>query len=186
MRFLPIVLTALAGAALAGPASAQYALKVSDHGAENCYRSALMKARTQSAIDQCTATLGDMMLSRDDRVATLVNRGIVLMLANAPSRALRDFDAALALNANEPEAYLNKSLAEFNSGRSEAARRLANRALELRTSRPAVAYYVRGLAAEDGGNVEAAYADLRRAAAIEPKWSDPAIELRRYKVTRKL
>ena len=38
---------------------------------------------------------------------------------------------------------------------------------------PALAYFGRGLANEDMGNIRDAYADYRRAAQLDPQWSAP-------------
>ena len=56
---------------------------------------------------------------------------------------------------------------------------------ELGTERPEIAYYGRGLANEDVGNVKAAYDDLQRAVSLKPKWNAPAKDLARYQVRRR-
>ena len=103
------------------------------------------------------------------------------ILANLRA-ANADFDAALAMDPNEPEAWLNKAVGHAKFGRSIDALPLAEKALALNTRRPALAYFVRAMALEDGGNIVGAYRDLRRARALEPKWKEPAIELRRFQV----
>jgi hypothetical protein len=70
----------------------------------------------------------------------------------------------------------------MKAGNGRAALDLAARSIQLRTRRPAIAYYIRGLAHEQTGNLQAAYADLSRARALAPKWQEPAIELARYQV----
>jgi tetratricopeptide (TPR) repeat protein len=181
MKSLPLACGALGACLIAAQAPA-HTISLGSSLAETCYKLAKAKANDQSAIAQCTAALNEPGLMQSDRVATHVNRGIVLMLADRSAEAIRDFDTAVALDANEPEAYLNKGLTHLRTGNARAALPLATRALQLHTRRPAIAYYVRGLAAEDQGDVKSAYADLRRAAAIDPKWSEPLIELQRYRV----
>lgn len=171
-------------ATVVGAPAAATTLRIGQTQSRECYESALAKLGTPSAIAVCSAALDDQDLAPNDRVATLVNRGIVLMFGNRPVDASRDFDAALAIDASEPEAYLNKGVNAFRMGNSADAEALANRALELRTHKPALAYYVRGLANEDRGNIKAAYADLQLAHRIEPNWIDPTTELQRYRVTR--
>lgn len=184
MKCLPLALGALAVAVSGGPATARTTINVTSSAATTCFRAAEAHARSGVAIAQCSDALNEDRLDRDERVATLVNRGIVLMLANRPREAIRDFDDALALDANQPEAYLNKALTHLRIGNSADAQVLASRALELRTKKPAVAYYIRGLASEDRGDIRAAYAYLKRAAAIDPTWSAPQTELQRYHVSR--
>jgi tetratricopeptide (TPR) repeat protein len=180
MKSLPIAL-ALGAGLLAGQAPA-HTITLGSSAAETCYRLAEAKSHDQVAIAQCNAAIDDPALTQADRVATHVNRGIVLMFAGRTNDAIRDFDTAVALDASEPEAYLNKGLTELRIGNPAAAMSLASRAIELRTRRPAIAYYVRGLAAEDRGDVRSAYADLQRAASLDPKWQEPLIELQRYRV----
>jgi hypothetical protein len=62
---------------------------------------------------------------------------------------------------------------------------MIERAIQLRTRRPALAYYARGIVHEDMGEVRKAYADLIRARDLEPGWSDPVRELQRYRVARR-
>ena len=59
---------------------------------------------------------------------------------------------------------------------------MVERALALNTRKPALAYFVRGLANEDRGNVKAAYADLVHARDLAPDWKEPGVELQRYKI----
>ena len=61
---------------------------------------------------------------------------------------------------------------------------MVEKALENGTRMPALAYFVRGVANEDSGNIAAAYHDLQRARQLDPNWSEPEIELRRYQVRR--
>jgi len=153
--------------------------------ARSCYLAAESKRRDQMAIRDCSNALALEAMAGGDRVATYVNRGILYLLSKNINAATRDFDSALALDPSQPEAYLNKSVALHNAGMSSAAVALATRALELRTGKPAVAYFVRGLAHEDGGNLRAAYADLVRARDLDPKWREPAEELKRYRLARR-
>lgn len=122
------------------------------------------------------------LLSNHDRVGTYVNRGILWMVAGDLEQANRDFDSAIELNPNVPQAWLNKAIAQINAGNSAAALPLVERAIALRAEKQALAYYVRGIAHEDTGNVGAAYADLRAAASLAPGWKEPAVELARYRV----
>ena len=165
------------------PASASAAIIAVGNGlAEGCYLAAEARNATPSSIETCNRALNEEALSPRDRVATHVNRG-VLHLNRANLRAANaDFDAALAMDPNEPEAWLNKAIGHAKFGRSSDALPLAEKALSLNTRRPALAYFVRAMALEDSGNIVGAYRDLRRAQALEPKWKEPEIELRRFQV----
>jgi len=100
------------------------------------------------------------------------------------SGAQADFDKAGALNPKRGEPWLNMGVLQFKQGNSRAAIALFDKALELGTGEPEIAYFGRGLAHEDVGDLRSAYADLRRAAELRPNWSQPAQELVRYQVRR--
>ncbi len=153
--------------------------------ARTCYMSALTMRHDQVAIRECGQALDIEAMVRDDRVATYINRGILHMLANNAAAANRDFDTALAMDPAQPEAWLNKSVTLQNAGNSSDAVNLATRAIELRTQKPALAYYVRGLAHERSGAVRLAYADLQRARDLAPQWGEPAEQLKRYRTVRR-
>ena len=174
-----------AGAALligAAPAAAGN-FSIGSSFAEACFRAAETRDLSLSAREACDRALSaDEALSRYERAGTYVNRGIVFMHMGHLERANLDFDRALAMEPRLAEAWLNKGIAHMKAGNSRTALELAGRSIELRTRRPAIAYYIRGLAHEQTGNVKAAYEDLSRARALAPKWSEPAVELARYQV----
>jgi tetratricopeptide (TPR) repeat protein len=153
--------------------------------ARACYGAAKARAPSVQAIAQCNDALNVQMLSPEDRVATHVNRGILRMLSDESDRAIYDFDTASAMNPRQPEPYLNKSVVMFDKGDSRVAAELAQRALQLGTQRPGVALYVLAVSKEEAGDVQAAYRDLVRAAALEPDWDRPKEELQRYRITRR-
>ena len=59
----------------------------------------------------CDDALRQEVLSREDLVATLVNRGILKARLGHLSEAIMDYDAALSRDPDEAEAYLNKGFA---------------------------------------------------------------------------
>ena len=151
--------------------------------AEACFRAAEARDMSLTARETCDQALsGDGAMSAYDRAGTYVNRGILFMHMGHLDRANSDFDRALAIDSRLSEAWLNKGIAQMKAGNSRAALELAARSIQLRTRRPAIAYYIRGLAHEQTGNLKAAYADLTRARALAPKWQDPALELARYQL----
>jgi Flp pilus assembly protein TadD len=125
------------------------------------------------------------MLNEQDRVATFVNRGIVKMSGGDLRGADWDFDTAIKLHSDEPEALLNKGLLRLRQNKLEEAIGFISRSLDAKTVRPALAYYARAISQEQLGNVRAAYADLVRARDLDPRWDLPAKELTRYRVTQR-
>jgi tetratricopeptide (TPR) repeat protein len=109
----------------------------------------------------------------------------VLRLVQADYRhAEADFNQAMVLQPNQAEAWLNKGIARYQQGDTKAAINHFDRALELHTRFPALAYFGRALANEDSGNIKGAYADLQRASQLSPQWDAPRQELTRFQVRK--
>ena len=175
----------LAAAAILSATSASASiLTVGGSFAESCFRFAESRVGTLEALSTCDRAFTEQALSAEDEFATYVNRGIVKMHRREFSGAQADFDRAGALKPKRGEPWLNMGVLKFKQGNSRAAIALFDKALELGTDEPEVAYFGRGLAHEDIGDLKSAYADLRRAAELRPRWSQPAQELARYQVRR--
>lgn len=179
-------LFAAAGALLlAGTAfSAQAAVTVvGKSAARSCYEAARDHRTSLSALNLCDKAVDESMTH--DKVASHVNRGILRMLRGDHSAALADYDAAIALDPDEPESFLNKGLLMLRmQGREAETVALVNTALAKKTKEAAIAYYARGIAHEETGNLQAAYRDYQRAARMAPKWDLPAEDLKRFVVRR--
>ena len=177
------LLSATAIAFLAATTPAQGArITVGSSLARSCYEAAEALKSDRQTLQTCDMALAEEGLTLSDLTGTHVNRGIVLMLSGNLDMAERDYDRALALDPNEAEAWLNKGINALKRGNSELALQYVEKALALRTRKPAIAYYMRGVAHEETGNVRAAYADLQRARSLDPAWPLPAVELQRYQV----
>jgi Tfp pilus assembly protein PilF len=179
MRLSPLAIVAVAVAA--GPAAASVQTMGGGY-AKSCYSAAESSFVTKQGIDDCNLALAEEGLLVQDQVATLVNRGILYLRHHDVTRADADFDAALKIDPNQAEAWLNKAIVRARFGKSTDALPHVTKALETGTRKPALAYFVRAMAYEDSGNLRAAYADLQRAHQLDPKWSEPTIELKRFKV----
>ena len=150
-----------------------------------CYEAAAIKKSPQG-IAQCNAAIAsEATTDGRERMASLVNRGILYLLDNKTTNAGRDFDEALAYDPQQPEALLGKAIEQWQVGNGAGAVELATRSLQYGPKRPAVAYLIRGLANEQQGQLRAAYADLQTARQIEPNWAEPAEQLQRYRVVRR-
>jgi tetratricopeptide (TPR) repeat protein len=150
--------------------------------ARSCFEASEQQNATPAAIETCNRAFSEQALEFHDEVATHVNRGILYYLSGNLTAANYDYNQALALNPNEPEAWLNKGMAALKAGNSRSAAPMFEKALALRTMRPALAYYGRAIVNEDSGNIRQAYMDLQRARELEPAWSLPGEELKRYVV----
>lgn len=183
MRTLSVAIALSLGLTFAAPAPATV-ISMPKTLATACSESAYNFRRDWQAIEECSLALREELMTREARVATHVNRGILRLRKGDARNAFIDFDRAIDLDPYEPEAWLNLSISQFETGNAVAAQQSADRALQLRTRRPAAAYYIRGLSHEMSGNLSAAYADLQRARDLEPDWNAPAMQLARYKVVR--
>ena len=178
---------AVSGAALsvALPASASPSvMTIGGSFAEGCFEAAKNRNAGLDTLRTCDSAIAAQPLTTEDMLATYVNRGILRMIRKDYTGAQADFAAATAMDPARSEPWLNMAVLHFRQGKSAEAVSLFTKALELGTEEPELAYFGRGLANEDIGNVKAAYADLRKAAELRPTWSDPPRELARYQVHR--
>jgi Tfp pilus assembly protein PilF len=176
-------LAAAATAIAASPASGSV-LTVGGSYAESCYHYAEDHATSLIALMTCDRALTEQALSSEDQFATFVNRGIVKMRRGEVDGAQADFSRAIAMQPKRGEPWLNMAVLQFDQGNSRAAIPLFDKAVALGTDAPELAHYGRGLAYEDVGDLKSAYADLRRAVELRPRWAEPARELARYQVRR--
>jgi len=150
--------------------------------AEGCFKAAEQSNATLESIGTCDRAFSEQSLSAEDELATYVNRGILRMLRSNYSGADTDFASATAMDPRRAEPWLNMGILRFKQGNSAEARALFSKAIELGTDAPEIAYYGRGLANEELGNLKSAYVDLRKAVELRPNWREPARELARYQV----
>lgn len=116
----------------------------------------------------CNEALKDPGLLERDRASTLVNRGVIFNNARKVESALADFAAALAIDPDIPEAYLNRGNSKFFQGKPDEAIADFTRAIDLKIDRIAAAYYNRALAYAAQGRFEEAKADIQAALAADP------------------
>jgi Tfp pilus assembly protein PilF len=178
MKLAPIALTVL----MTSTAGAASVIAVGGGYASACYAAAESQEIGPDSLDVCDRALEEEALTYDDRVATHVNRGIVFLRRGSLVSAQADFDRALKLDPNEPEAWLNKAILVARHGNGRDALPLVTKALEKGTRRPAVAYFVRAMAYEASGNAGAAYQDFKRARSLAPDWREPVAELARFQI----
>src|SRR5437868_6047465 len=128
-----VLSTAATILAIAAPAQGAV-LTLGGHLSHLCYQSALAADGRSSAIDGCTRALEEESLATPDLAATYVNRGIVYMSAGRLDAADADFDAALRLNQNLPDGWLNKGFLRLRQGNGREALPLIQKGIEDRKS----------------------------------------------------
>ncbi|MFN7175390.1 MAG: tetratricopeptide repeat protein [Thermaurantiacus sp.] len=175
----------VAAALAASPASAAVTVIGGGLG-KACFDAATFKRDTRSSIEVCNRALLEEAMSRRDRAATHVNRGIIHMQARDLDRAIADYDMALTIMPQLAEAHVNRGIAFLHrGGMDREAVAALTRGLQLNPMRPEVAYYSRAVANELLGNVRAAYEDYQAAAAARPGWEEPLEQLKRFTVERR-
>jgi tetratricopeptide (TPR) repeat protein len=174
-------LSAAALIAVAVPATAAVTV-VGKSAAQSCYEAAATEGWVGDDIAVCNRALTDEGLTGYEQVATLVNRGILKTRAGYIESAITDFDAAIARDPDQAEAYLNKGVALSKKDGWANALPLFTLAIEKKTTKPALAYFGRGVANELTGDIPAAYHDYKMASTLAPDWGRPVAELSRFSV----
>jgi len=173
----------LAACLVAVPASlAASVISIGSNNARMCYQAAdSNRAPRADDFDRCTLALAGAP-TREDLIATYVNRGLLFLRRGVIDAATADFDRALEIDPGQPEALLNKGAIAIRQEDMSSALRYFSAALEHRTRRPHLAYYGRAVAYEEMGNIPQAYADYVRATEAAPNWGPPRQDLRRFRV----
>src|SRR4051812_29866601 len=98
-------------AACAAPASASV-MVIGSSDARFCYEAADSPLMPQAHdMRRCNDALSSGNLTNYDTLATHVNRGILRLRRGQIDEAIADFDSAMRIDPDEPEAYLNKGAA---------------------------------------------------------------------------
>ncbi len=151
--------------------------------AQDCFFAADAHRPSRTGLAICDAALSEELLSKADRAATLVNRGILRVLQNDNEGALADYAAGLALVPDLADAYVNRGMVYVRvSGKEAMAIEEINKGLRIGSRDESVALFGRALAYEALGRVSDAYQDYKRAAELKPQWEAPRLELARYTV----
>lgn len=174
------------GASLALTATAQansVTVIGSNADALACFRAADSDLPRPDAVRSCAAALRDADLSVYDQMATYVNRGIVRFRLEDFDGALADFDEAMRITPDQPDALINRGITMLAAGQ-DIGQSLAfiDRGIAGGPQRPWVGYYGRAVANELAGRDAAAYQDYRRAQELRPDWALPRQALARFSV----
>ena len=167
MRLFPITALFLT---LVQPANAQ--LSVTTVGATDaaaCYRSANDQFSSETAA--CDRALRNRITTREDKLKTYVNRGIIYNRNGALQAAVDDFNAALEIDRNSAEAYLNRGNSWYRAGQYSDALADYEYALQLDVNKPWAAWYNIGLVHDAQGETEKAMQAYQTALKLNPNFS---------------
>jgi len=174
-------------ASLAGVFPAHAAITVIGGGmARDCYEAVeFEKVSADAALAVCDLAIEQESLSRKNRAATLVNRGIIHMRAQRNDRALWDFEKGLALAPDLLEAKVNLGGALYGLKRYEDAMAALNEGVKTESvNARAIGYYNRALTFEKLGNLQSAYEDFQRALETKPDFTQAAEQMSRFTVVK--
>lgn len=168
---------------VAGMANAQ-AIVIGGGLAKDCFFAVAGDTQNFTSTDNlCTRALEEETMTRSNRAATYVNRGILRMRAGQLDSALEDYERAISLQEDLGAAYLNRGAALIFADDFVGALEALNRAIELDTQDLHAAYYNRAIAREQSGDVTGAYYDFLQAKELNPDWDLVDRQLSRFSVT---
>ena len=167
----------------ASPAFAQGVTVLGGGYGQECFEAAKYDRSPSFSIPICDKALEVDFMSRKDRAATHVNRGILKTRAKKPGSAIRDFDEAVAIKPDIPEIYVNRGATLILLQRYDEALVDLNKSIAMGTSEPKHAYYNRALARELKDDLKGAYFDFKKALELDPEFADAQREIKRFTVT---
>jgi tetratricopeptide (TPR) repeat protein len=184
--FLKSSLMAMAGASMLLLAATPMLAAGHVQGAANICANAAAIAQakgtaTDSDIAQCTVAIR-LAYYEPQRAAALANRSALYVVSGRYEAAVADSNAALQLDDQLTEAYVNRGAAFLLQHRSTDAGADFTRALALAPAHREIVYFNRAIAREDMGDLQGAYADYRAASDLKPSWDRPKQELVRFTV----
>ncbi len=149
---------------------------------QECYFAAKSPFGT-SGISACDQALRTGQLDKSETAGTYINRGILYLRARNFDKAFEDFESALKIIPDMPEAFVNRGNVYFHRGEFQAALSDYTAAIDGNTKQLYAAYYNRGLVYERIGEREKAIEDFKVANSMRPGWQEPRDKLVQYGVT---
>lgn len=132
-----------------------------------------------SPLEICTRAIDE---SGENRAVSYNNRGVLYFAMGDFDAAIDDFDQAIALRESVGQFHINKGLALVREQRWQDSIAAFDRGITLGGDKLDEAYYNRGIANEETGNITRAYYDYKAAADLNPSWEAPRDELKRFSV----
>jgi tetratricopeptide (TPR) repeat protein len=141
--------------------------------AKNCSfaaERAAVQLASRSDLDPCNRAFELALLSRRDRAATYVNRGIVLAALGDYQAALNDYNEALEIQPSMPQPFIGKGNLYYIAERYAEAIAAYATALELKLPERHLALYNQGMTYEELNDLAAAERNYRAALEFVPDW----------------
>jgi tetratricopeptide (TPR) repeat protein len=132
----------------------------------------------------CSTALDVDPLTAPDRAKTLVNRGVLQLRRDNLTDAMSDLDRAEKIGPDLAEIYVNRGVALIRRKQYVQAIPQLDRGISMGADELEKAYYDRGIAKEESGDIKGAYFDYVKASALKPDWDAPKKELTRFVVQK--
>lgn len=175
-------IAALAASLLIGSASSQVFVIGNGFSGECYQKTKSTYASFRDADETCTRALREEAMTKTNRAATYVNRGVLRMRDGQYDAALADYAEALTLDGSLGAAHLNAGAAHIYKKDFASALPSLNEAIRLNSKDIFAAYYNRAIARENIGDVPGAYADFQKSLELKPDWELAENQLRRFSV----
>ncbi len=179
---LKLLIAAAATALVAEIASAQVFVIGNGLGGECFQKTKNRYSNFRAADEVCSRALREEAMTRTNRAATYVNRGVLRMREGNYDTALADYSEALRLQPELGAAYLNTGAAYIYQRDFAAALAPLDRAIELESNDLFAAYYNRAIARENTGDVAGAFEDFNISLELKPEWDLALRQLTRFSV----
>jgi tetratricopeptide (TPR) repeat protein len=178
-------LMVIAGASMLFATTPMLAAEHAQSSADICANAAARAQAKGTVTDwdmaECTLAIR-LAYYEPQRAAALNNRSALFLVSGQYAASIADSNAALQLDDQLPEAYVNRGAALLLQHRSADAVADFARALALTPAHREIVYFDRAMAREDMGDIKGAYADYRAASDLNPGWDRPKQELVRFTV----
>ena len=172
---------AAAATALAAEAASAQVFVIGNGLGGECYQKTKSKFyASRDAEKVCTRALKEQPMTRNNRAATLVNRGVIRMRDGRYDEALSDYGEAIELDDDLGAAFLNQGAAFIYVRDYAAAIASLDKAIELDSNDLFAAYYNRAIARERTGDVQGAYFDFKKALELNPEFKQAEWQLERF------
>jgi len=121
-------------------------------------------------LDYCSRAIDYGRLKQGDLAGTFVNRGIIEAALALYQDAFADYQRAMEVKPELPEAYVGRGNIYFLAEKYDRAIDDYTRALDLNISRDYIAHFNLGMVYEKTGKFENAEENYRRALELRPDW----------------
>jgi Flp pilus assembly protein TadD len=185
MHWTGPLLAALIALGAASAAHAGATTFLGSGAARECYLAAKAGASNSTDLNLCTLAIDTQAMNDRDLAATYTNRGVIRLQRRDAANARTDFTTALKLRPDMGEAHVNLGAALIMLGDFNGGVAAIDKGLELKTDQAHDAYFNRGVAREQLGDMVGAYRDYSEAARLAPNWELPKQELARFTVETK-